>query len=363
MKLILGALFFIFHGTFIQCQDITKTWYDMRLLELVVPPYKAAYTILQQYIVNPFLKDLSTDNETATKEVISDLTCAVQYIRGALNAAINSSQKLRSEVDQKRVDAAAAISAKEREISSTQGEIQHEASEIKVVKAQVATDEQGVNEKEQGVINAENNVHTVQEKVDYVEDCLFKKQRRKSVVFSAISDCGNIVNSVKIENADRALHNAEENLQNSQIKIDDERQQLSSLQGQQNNSKKELSALQHELRELQLTYIVLHELNNSTATISQDLKMVTSHITKIWSGSELLYTTINDLMNFDRLINPLNEVYKVFERKHLLQNIPFSMVSDLTLTQVKHSFKTTAKLIPQMPLNLFISSVNCTVQD
>ncbi|CAF1212141.1 unnamed protein product [Rotaria magnacalcarata] len=335
----------------------------MRLLELVVPPYKAAYTILQQYIVNPFLKDLSTDNETAIKEVISDLTCAVQYVGGALNAAINSSQKLRIEVNQKLVDTASAISAKEKEISSMQGEIQHEASEIKVVKVKLVTDEQSANEKEQGVINAENNVHSLQEKVEDVRDCLFKNQRRKSVVFSTRSDCGNIVNSVKIENADRVLNNAEEKLQNSQIKIDDERQQLSTLQGQQNNSEKELSVSRHELRELQLTYIVLQELNNSTAIISQDLKMVTSHITKTWSGSELLYTTINNLMNFDRLINPLNEVYKVFERKHLLQNIRFSMVSDLTLTQVKHSFKTTAKLIPQMPLNLFISSVNCTVQD
>ncbi|CAF3408283.1 unnamed protein product [Rotaria socialis] len=345
----------------------------MRLLELVVPPYKEAYTALQEDVLNPFLRNISTDNEETVSKLVSNLTCAVQFVRNAINSAVNGSHMIRIEVNRKLVDAAAAISAKEREVSRKEGEIQGKSIEIDNVQRQVATAEQGVRDKEQGLASAEHAVRIAQEKVNKARNCFGRRRRRKRFfrrawrgikrAFNAliVRPICSIINAGGIDSAKDARSNAERHLREAQGQLNRVRLQLSSLQSGKSNSEKHLRDFQAQLQELHLNLIILREMYDTSAQINQDLKMVTSHITKVLDASAVLYTTINDLINFDLLIGPLNEVYKALtQEESLLKNMPVAMVSEEKLALVKQSLDITAKVLPEMPLNTLMSSVNCT---
>ncbi|CAF2065181.1 unnamed protein product [Rotaria magnacalcarata] len=344
----------------------------MRLLELVVPPYKEAYTALQEDVLNPFLRNISTDNEESVSKLVSNLTCAVQFVRNAINSAVNGSNMLRIEVDRKVVDAAAAVSAKEREVSIKEGEIQGKFIEIDNVQRQLATAEQGVRDKQQGVASAEHAVRIAQEKLNKARNCFRRRRRRKRFfrrlwrgirrVFNAliVRPICSIVNAGGIKSAQDTRSNAERHLREAHGQLNQVRLQLASLQGGKANSEKYLRDFQAQLQELQLNLVILRTMYATSAQINHDLKKVTSHITNVWDASVVLYTTINDLINFDLLIGPLNEVCKALTQESLLKNMPVAMVSEEKLALVKQSLDITAKVLPEMPLNTLMSSVNCT---
>ncbi|CAF1296029.1 unnamed protein product [Didymodactylos carnosus] len=243
--------------------------------ESVVPAYKEAYSILQNDVLNLLLTNVSTDNETAINQLVSNLTCAIQSVYDALDTAVNDSQTLRVEIDQKLVNAATAVSAKENEISRKQGEIQQKNTEIQGVQSQLATAEQGLRDKQQGLANAENDLRIAQQKVF---DVLVEKPL-----------CS-VVNPGGIDRGKDARHNAEQQVQSAQQQVDSVRQQLSSLQGQKSSLDTQLSQLQTQLQELQSALITLREVSNSTATINYELKKIIGHITKIWDASSVKYT-------------------------------------------------------------------------
>ncbi|UJR17428.1 hypothetical protein I4U23_004323 [Adineta vaga] len=341
--------------------------------ESVVPAYKAAYTILQENVLNPLLIDVTKYDETAVNQLVQNLTCAVQNFYNEVNKAINDSQKLRVEIDQKVVDVVAAVSAKEGEITGKQGEIQQKTIEIEGVQAQLNTAVQGLRDKQQGLANAENALRIAQEKVDKARNCLGGKRRRKRLIgkiFKPIrkiidkvieKPICSVVNSGGIDNAKDARHNAEQQLQSAQQQVNNVRQQLSSLQAQKSSLEAALKQLQTQLQELQSALSILNNVQNTTATINYDLKRVIDHISKIWDASSVLYTTIANLINFDLLISPLNEIYTELTKGNVLVNTSVNVISDATLTQVKQSLDQLANTLPQMPFSTLLTRADCFI--
>ncbi|CAF4017296.1 unnamed protein product [Rotaria sp. Silwood1] len=288
----------------IQCGDNTKAWYEQKMSKSIVPPYKKVYTILQQNVLNPLLTKISADDEIGINQLATNLTCAVQKIYNALGTAVNGSQNLRVETDNKVVDSIAAVSAKEKEILGKQGEIQRKIAEIRGIEAHV-------------------------------------------------------VNSGGIDSAKEARGNAQQQVQRAQQQVNAVRQQLSSFLDQKSSLDIHLSQLQTQLQELNSVSVVLEEVRNSITTINNDLKRIIGHITKILDASSVLYTTINNLINFESLFVPLNAIYNELAGGNLLINIPVNVISNATLAEVKQSLDKVADVLPQMPFNTLVKSVSC----
>ncbi|CAF1625584.1 unnamed protein product, partial [Didymodactylos carnosus] len=173
--LVLSCLIPITGGT----DDVTQQWYYTQMSQNVVPPYKEAYTTLQQKVLNPLLTNVNTTNDTAVSQLVSSLTCSIQNLDDQLTTAVNESQKLRIQIDQNVVEAVAAVSAKEQQITAKQGEIHTKTTEIQGVQNQLTTAEQGLRDKQQGLADAENALRIAQEKVEEAKKCITGRRKKR----------------------------------------------------------------------------------------------------------------------------------------------------------------------------------------
>ncbi|CAF1579556.1 unnamed protein product [Didymodactylos carnosus] len=342
--------------------DVTESWYETKMNETVIPAYKDVYTILQQSILNSLLANANTKDNSAVSELVSNLTCSVESLYNSVGTAVNESQKLRSEIDQKVEDAAAAVSAKEGEINGKEGEIQQKTAEIQGIQTQLSTAEQGLRDKQQNLANAENALRIAENELEEARRCHLGRKRRdwwSDRVGDIVGPICSVLNYDGINTAKDARNNAQSQVTSAQQQVDSYRQQLSSIQGQKTDLDTQLSQLQAQLQALQSTLLTLREESNTVATIDYELKRAIGHIKGIWDASAVLFTTIKNLINFDLLISPLNAIYDELTQSNLLMNMPVGIISNSTLIKVKQSVDKLAKVLPKLPFNTLLHDANC----
>lgn len=93
MKIVSIILFILLHDI-LTLGKSAKTWYAAKMMEVGVPAYRTAYTTVQKDILDPFLTNFTVGNATT------------------LNTALDNSQKLRKEAEQKVFGVIAAVKAK-----------------------------------------------------------------------------------------------------------------------------------------------------------------------------------------------------------------------------------------------------------
>ena len=170
-KLLLSLLFLIAAA---EAADLV--WYRSRVREQVASSYITAYQRLSSQIIDPLLefdRQISNENETNVTDVlvlIQGLTCGTKELYNDLSLALNASENLNKELEEKLLQLIFAVSQKENDIREVN-------NQLRTIEAQLADCQTNVN-------NAENDVRNKENELNQANAQLAEEQRKGSIDLS-----------------------------------------------------------------------------------------------------------------------------------------------------------------------------------
>lgn len=354
-------------------QTISSTWYKTHLVELVIPPYHDAYTILNNKIVQPLLTvDINSD-ETAIRKLVDSLVCTSQNVQKKLTQAVKSSESMDNTLNEEITQLVLSISNQEKKVQESQESVNQFNNQIHHIQQQITVAEQAVQDKQHALNRAEHDVQEAQRAVERARLCQGRRRKRgfgkwwrKRVekpfvnvvrqtivkpVCSVVNHGG--INSAKDRRglAERTLHDARQRLTQYQQELANQRTQHSAAQIRLNQANSQLNTLTTQLREQQANQIVV-------TTLNKQLKSVEVHLKNVLDSSTILEDAISQLINFELVIAPLNAIYHEMLTNDIMKSINYEISTDMT-SKIQTNLKTLTDKMPKMPLNeLIIEDAN-----
>lgn len=146
-------------------------------------------------------------------------------------------------------------------------------------------------------------------------------------------------------NAQGAVNSAREQLASFQQQLDQQRNQLTDFQNQQTQFNGQLNSLSAELTQLQARQIAL-------ANITVNMRNVIQHLSSFVSKVSVLYDELQDLVSFELLIAPLNEILtELIQNGVTVDNIAgITQISSTDIDAIKSTIVTLKTQLPALPL-------------
>ncbi|CAF1044768.1 unnamed protein product [Didymodactylos carnosus] len=348
-------------------QDTTK-WYENRMSTEVVPPYKHAYVVIQQQILNPLiLADVEKleDDEAAVIQLAKHIHCAANDIHNNLGKAVAASSNINQKIEEIQAQTVSAMSVKEDEIRQLESNIHTTSASIHSTEVQLSQAENDVRQKENDVNIATANWRQAEQDVNKARHCIGKRFLgkigdivKKPFKIVEKSVCS-VVNNGGINRAKDRRNEAGNALSLAQRTAGHFRQQLHDLRVRKSNFDTQLNELKARLHLLQSTRNELQQQQRHTSTVTNQLKQAIQHLESFNSTSSVLVTILKRLVEFDILIQPLNAIYNEMLNSHIMAQFPDGQISAETIQQVKESVEKLSAILPTMPLVNSVEQNTC----
>ncbi|CAF1432852.1 unnamed protein product [Didymodactylos carnosus] len=350
---VITYLLLYFNG--VHFQDTTK-WYENHMSTEVVPPYKHAYVVIQQQILNPLiLADVEKlkDDEAAVIQLAKHIHCAAKDVHDNLGKAVEASLNINQKIEQIQVQTVSAMSVKEGEIRQLESNIHTTNAGIHSTGVQLSQAENDVRKKEHDVNVAAANWRQAEKDVRDARHCLSKRFLGElKIIWRKVIErplC-RIFNNGGINGAKDRRSDAGNALSLAERTAGHFRQQLHDLRVRKTNFDTYLNGLKARLHVLQSTRNELQQQQSHTSTVITQLKQAIQHLESFSSTSSVLVTILKRLVEFDILIQPLNAVYNEMLKSQIMAQFPDGQISAETIQQVKQSIEKLSVILRTMPL-------------
>ena len=151
--------------------DPQRDWYTTQLSAHVLPPYSAAYRMLQARILNELLSvNIALLDEAAVTQLANRLLCAARDVRTSLDQSVSASDQVRYQLDTQVADGVNEVGAHEQNIINKETEIRQTDQSLIGAQQALASAQQAVQDKEQ-------SARAAQEAMDVAEDAVEKAKK------------------------------------------------------------------------------------------------------------------------------------------------------------------------------------------
>ncbi|CAF1021089.1 unnamed protein product [Rotaria sordida] len=318
------------------------------MIDTVIPPYHAAYTILNEKIVQQLLTINIDSNQTTIRTLVDSLVCASRNVQNKLSEATKASEQIRNSLDEQIAQLVLSIVNQENKVQESQQSVNQANINIEHAQQQVTTAENTVRDKQNALNAAEHDMHEAQKAVERARLCGRRRRKRgfgkwwrkkveKPFVHvirqTAIKPVCSVINSGGIDNAknrralaEHTFREAQQRLTQYQQNLVHQRTQHTIVQTQLNEANSQLNILTNQLNEQKAKQIII------TSLIKQ-FKSIEIHLKDVLASSIVLEDAISQLINFELVIVPLHTIYNEMITNNVMNSFNFEISSE-TITKV-----------------------------
>ncbi|CAF1463745.1 unnamed protein product [Adineta steineri] len=308
------------------------------MVETVVPPYCTAYTTLNEHVVEKLLAvDIESD-EAAIQALVNSLLCAAKNVRDQLHKATKATEQIRSSIDEQITQLVLSISSQEERVRQSQEAIQQANNNIQHSQHQLNLAQAAVHDSQNSVNSANHAVHEAEEAVRQARICGMGRRKKRGFfeelnpvrIFRNVigKPLCSVFNSGGIDNAkDRRalahqnLHHANERLHTHQQNLITQRAQYDAAQAQHDAANIQLQSMTSALNEQRAKQSLV-------TSLTKQLKDVEVHLNKVLGSSTVLQDEMSQLIDFDLVIEPLNNIYDEMIKNNIMKSFGFAISAE-----------------------------------
>jgi hypothetical protein len=218
---------------------MTSSYFKQRMVETVVPPYRTAYTTLNEGIVQKLLAADTESDEATIRTVVNSLLCAAKNVRDQLHKATEASEQIRTTIDGQIIQLVLSISNQEERVRQSQEAVNQANGNIQHAQHQINMAEAAVRDSQHSLNVANHAVHEAHKAVEQARVC--NMGRRKKCLFGGFfrklnpvrifrntmgKPLCSVINSGGIDNAKGRRTLAEQHLHQTQQHLHSHQQNL-----------------------------------------------------------------------------------------------------------------------------------------
>jgi hypothetical protein len=353
-------------------QSIVSSWYKTQITSRVVPPYSIAYKTLNEKIVQQLLTVSIDSDETTIRRLIDTLACASETVQKKLGVAVRASESIGNSIDGKINQLVRSVTNQERWVQEAQKSVNEANINIEHTQQQITLAENAVKDKLQSVNAAERDVHDADQAIKDARTCRGRRRKRgwfrdifvkpieKVVKEIVVKPVCSVINRGGINNAeDRrtlaegTLHEAQQRLADYQQNLENQHFQHQVAQTRLNQANSQLNMLTSQLNEQRATQVAV-------SSLVKQLRGIEVHLKTVLGSSTVLQDAISQLIDFELVIEPLNDIYHEMIKNNAMASFNFVISAEMA-SKTLTNLKVLADKMPKMPLNEIIvkRGINC----
>jgi chromosome segregation ATPase len=342
---------------------MTSSDIKQRMVETVVPPYCTAYTTLNERIVQKLLAVQNESDERTVQTLVNSLLCAAKNVHDQLRKATEATEPIRNTIDEQITQLVHSISDQEERVRQSQEAVNQANGNIHHAQHQVNVAEAAVHDSQNSLNAANHALHEAHQAVEQARRCGMGR-RRKRFLGSFLRELNpvrifrnvigkplcSVINSGGIDNAKERRALTEGNLHQAQQRLHSHQQHLASQRAQYDTA-----LAQHNAANIQLQTIT-SALNEQRAkqslvtSLTKQIKDVEVHLSNVLGSSAVLQDEISRLVDFELVIEPLNNIYHEMLKNDIMKSFDFE-ISDEQSRQINTNLRKLTEILPRMPLN------------
>ncbi|CAF0729844.1 unnamed protein product [Adineta steineri] len=311
------------------------------MVETVVPSYCTAYKTLNEDIVEKLLAADIESDEAAIEALVNSLLCGAKNVRNQLHKATNATEHIRITIDEQITQLVLSISSQEERVRQSEEAIQQASNNIQHSQRQLDMAQAAVHDSHNSVNAANHAVHEAEEEVRQAHICGMGRRKRRDLedFFSNLNPIKifrevvgkplcSVINSGSIDNAKERralahqnLHHANERLHTHQQNLNTQRAQYNAAQAQHHAANIQLQSMTSALNEQRAKQSLV-------ASLTKQLKDVEVHLNKVLGSSTVLQDEMSQLIDFDLVIEPLNNIYDEMIKNNIMKSFGFAISAE-----------------------------------
>ena len=365
--------FTIICNTFIQqataTQSVLKSLpFEKYMVETMIPSYCVVYTTFNEHIVQNLLKVDIEANESVIQALVHTLLCAAKHIHTHLERVVEAMELLAPRIDQEIIDLSLSISHLEQQLHQTEKALAHANILLQNAQNQVISTAKVVRDAEQSCIKAKHGVYNAHEEVKRARQC-YLKQRNGLLGFiidlliglakpvCKIVNAGNIKRAKAVrELAEQRVRDTYQRFHTHQMNFANQLAHVRATEMQLNGKKIELETTKTFLNQKRTQQL-------SVASLIKQFRDIELYFNNVLSSSEVFLNEVKKLIDFELIIEPLNNIYNDMSKLNIFSPVRFNILND-TIHQMNSTIEKLTDKLPKLPLNLMISveSNTCYLQ-
>ena len=334
--------------------------------QFIVPPYRTAYTTLNDDIVQPLLSaDTESDQETV-EHLIESLVQAAKKVRNLLHTATNASELIRNAVDKQVLQLVLIVTIRESQVRRSQAAVTQAMLNIQHTQHQVNIAESAARDAENSLNSANHELHEAEKAVERARRCGIGRRKKRFLdkVFQALNPINivdhvvlrpicSVVNSGGIDRAKDRRSMAWQTLHNARDRVQNHRQALSNYQTQLNSAHMEHASANQALQSMRSTLNELRAKQSLVTSFTSKIKNVEVHLNTVLGRSRVLASDTANLIDFELVIEPLNNIYEEMIDNKIMQSFDFEITAE-TARQINENLQKLTAKMSKMPLNVIL---------
>ncbi|CAF3416627.1 unnamed protein product [Rotaria sp. Silwood1] len=349
-------------------QTDVSSWYKTQIVDTVIPPYHAAYTTLNEKIVQRLLTANIDSDETTIRTLVDSLVCASRNVQNKLTEATKASEEIRNSLDEKIAHLVLSIVNQENKVRESQESVNQANINIEHAQQQVTTAENAVQDRQNALNTAEHDMRAAQKAVERARVCGRRRRKRgfgkwwrkkvekpfvQAVRQTVIKPVCSVINSGGIDNAkhrralaEHTFREAQQRLTQYQQNLAHQRAQHAIAQTQLNEANSQLNILKNQLNEQKAKQLII-------ILLIKQFKSVEIHLKDVLGSSVVLEDAISQLINFQLVIAPLHAIYNEMITNNVMNSFNFEISAEM-IAKILTNLTFLKEKMPKMPLNEII---------
>lgn len=309
MSLLFYLIFFIGISC---CQSETRTpitlnsFYEKWMNRSVIVPFISAYKTLSKNIVGKILSIDPETNSSGVKSLLEYLQCRFENIPKQLRRARDASEQIRTSYAREENSILQKVNNQEKRVSLKEKQVNDAKKKVDDTEKKMKMEEEIERDYQRSADAAQREVNAAEKEMRENDDCR-RKRRRKKRLFSVI--CG-MFGGKGTQNAHRRLEMAVHSRHSVQHRLQFHKQNLKNQQFRYNAAVSEHNETVAQLNVLRLKLDQTRSTFQYITKLSKDFKDLEVFITEIWGTSVAFKDQLLNLMDFEHIIEPLNNIYQ-----------------------------------------------------
>jgi hypothetical protein len=322
-------------------QSYTDTWYQTWINNSVVSPFLTAYTTLNNKIIKKLMLSIPNSDEKTIKSLVNLLKCRFETVHTQLRRANDANVHIRNSLQHQENILLRRINSQEKLVRSKEKDVNETKISLENVENQIKVAELAKNDYQRSLNTAEHNVQTAQNAVDRSNKC--RRRRRKKRFLSL---CG-LLNWSGSKNAHERLSLTMHNKHSAQHRLTVQQQSLTSQRFRHKVAESQLKTATSQLHIFQSKLNQTRILFKLISSLTHRFKIVETYVTEILGSSTVFKDQLMNLIDFENVIDPLNNIYEeMIDNKLIIFNNNIDISTETiypinkNLEKVKETIKT-----------------------
>lgn len=322
------------------------------ILETIVPPYRMAYSTLNDDIVQPLLVADAESDQGNIAHLVESLIQAAKKVHSLLHKAAQASELVRASIDEEVTQVVLVVSTREEQVRESETNVMQATNSVDHAQKQVNIAQSAVNGAVNAVNTANHEYYEAERAVQRARRCGLGRRKKRFLGFlgDVLKLPCSVINHNGINRAKNRRTMAGQTLNNEQQRLHNHQQTLNTLRTQLSTAQTQLVAANQALQTAQSMLSNLREKQSIVASLTTKIKNVEEHLNNVLGRSKVLVADTAKLIDFELVIHPLNGIYEEMINNKIMESFGFQITAE-TAREISVNLQKLTEKMAEMQIN------------